>query len=68
MGRGVSPVCVGSCVFVHQGEQWVPFLPLLLSENLAKGPRSSGTGRGLGNRTLGKGTIKGMGLNLLKKG
>lgn len=68
MGRGVSPVCIGSCVFVHQGEQWAPFLLLLLSENLAKGPGCSRTGSGLGNRTLGKGTIKGLGLNLLKKG
>lgn len=67
MGRGVSPVCIGSCVFAHQGEQWAPFLPLLLSENLAKGPRSSGTGRGLGNKDPREGNNKGHGIKFVEE-
>lgn len=40
-------MCTGLCVFAC-GEQKTPFLPLLLFENLAKGPRHSGTWRGPG--------------------
>lgn len=54
MHRGVAPVCVG--IFVHElrGEQNVSFLLLQLKEtfeNLAQGPRHSGTRKGLDNRT-----------------
>lgn len=60
--KGVCPVCrwvnkhLCACTWLC-GEQYVPFLPLQLREDfesVANSPRSSGTGKGLGDRAPGR--------------